>query len=121
MVDEIRLGVVLAVVVIAIPTLIIVNEFKSQTLGLHSLGAINVAAAENELFASERFATSNPEEALYMMYDAQAADELERCFDSETAKLCEGTIELIVDSCIDSQYDLRVCHDPRIEQLLSKA
>jgi hypothetical protein len=119
MVDEIRLGVIMAVVVVAIPTFIIVNEFKSQPSGLHGLGLAS-AAAENDLYASERFANSNPEEALYMMYDAQAADELDRCFDSES-DLCGATMELIVKSCLDSQYDLTVCHDPRIEQLLTKA
>jgi hypothetical protein len=109
----------LAVVVVAIPTFIIVNEFKSQPSGLHGLGPAS-AAAENDLYSPELFVNSNPEEALYMMYDAQAADELDRCYDSES-DLCGATIELIVKSCRDSQYDLMVCHDPRVEQLLTKA
>ncbi|MEM2141025.1 MAG: hypothetical protein QXJ74_05895 [Nitrososphaera sp.] len=121
MVDEIRLGVVLSIVVIAVPTFIIVSQFKTEASGLQGLGALQASAAQDELLASNRLATSNPEEALYMMYDAQAQDELERCSDPGLAQLCEGTIELIADSCADSLYDLAVCHDPRIEQLVPKA
>lgn len=121
MVDEIRLGVILSIVIIAVPTFIIVSQFKTEASGVQTTGFLQNSAAEEALVSSERFAKSNPEEALYMMYDAQAQDELERCSGAEHAQLCEGTIELIVDSCTDTFYDLAVCHDPRIERLIPKA
>ncbi|MEW5839684.1 MAG: hypothetical protein AB1753_01655 [Thermoproteota archaeon] len=122
MVDEIHLGVLVAVVVIGIPMFIIASQFKAELSGMYgATGPLVAMPAENDLYVSGALAKSNPEEALSLMYNAQASDELERCSDPSYAELCQGSIELIVQSCIESQQDLAVCHDPRIAQYLPKA
>lgn len=122
MVDEVRLAVVVAIITIAIPVFIITSEAKSQLSSFHLPVPLSAAAMSGGNQSSmEHPAKSNPEQALYSMYDTQAAAELDRCFGSEQKELCDGTVDLIVDSCTNSQVDLAVCHDPRIEQLIAKA
>lgn len=132
MVDEVRLAVLIIIVTVSVPTFIIMSETKTQLSGFHSIGNLpSVAAAssgdDNPTSSSSSSSSlkqatkSNPEQALYSAYDAQAAEELDRCFGAAQNELCEGSVDLIVHSCTNSQVDLAVCHDPRIEQLVSGA
>jgi hypothetical protein len=131
MVDEVRLAVLIIIVTVSVPTFIIMSETKTQLSGFNSIGNLpSVAAASSgddnpsssSSSSSLKQATkSNPEQALYSAYDAQATEELDRCFGAAQNELCERSVDLIVHSCTNSQVDLAVCHDPRIEQLVSGA
>ncbi|UVS70146.1 hypothetical protein [Nitrososphaera viennensis] len=127
MVDEVRLAALVVIVTVAVPVFLITGEAKDLLSG-SSLpvprSAIAMSGDNNSLLSSssveqQNFAKDNPEQALYAMYDAQAVEELDRCFSSPEKGMCDGSVDLIVDSCKNSQVDLVVCHDPRIEQLVA--
>lgn len=118
--DGLRLGIVISIITIAIPMFIILSSARAQVAEVAGLGVLR-QVGQSSIAAPERLAASNPEQALYLMYDSQAMEELERCTSAGTQPMCEDTVKLIVQSCTDSQVDLAVCHDSRIEQLLAKA
>jgi hypothetical protein len=127
MVDEVRLAALVVIVTVAIPVFLITSGAKTMLSGFslpvpRSAVAMSSDSNSNPPSSSsvEHFAKNNPEQALYAMYDSQAAEELDRCYGSSSDKeLCDGSVDLIVDSCTNSQVDLTVCHDPRIEQIVA--
>jgi hypothetical protein len=118
--DGLRLGIVISIITIAVPVFFIMSSAKAQVSQVAGLEVLQ-QAGDGDIALPERMASSTPEEALYLMYDSQAMKELERCTSGDTQPLCEDTVKMIVDSCTDSQVDLAVCHDSRVEQLMAKA
>lgn len=133
MVDELRMGIIVAIVTIFIPTYVIASSAQARVSEMGPAATATTATAAlspgqgmytASIFASEQFKNSNPEEAMYMMYGASAMEELDRCFEPKGpyAELCTGSIDLIVRSCnISSEVELAVCDDPRIKGLLQGA
>lgn len=124
MVDEVRLGIIVAIVTIAIPTFVIASSAQAKASELTPAISLAQNLPGDQMFASEQFQNSNPEEAMYMMYGAQAMEELDRCFEPKGpyAELCTGSVDLIVKSCnISADVRLEVCDDPRIKGLLQGA
>lgn len=124
MADEIRLGILVAIVTIAIPTFVIASTAQAKASEISPAASLAQNLSEDGVLSSEQFQSSNPEEAMYMMYGAQAMEELDRCFEPKGpyAELCTGSVDLIVKSCnISSDVRLEVCDDPRIKGLLQGA
>lgn len=124
MVDELRLGIIVAIVTIAIPMYVIASSAQARVSEISPAVSLGQSMPGNSILSSEQFKNSNPEEAMYMMYGASAMEELDRCFEPSGpyAELCTGSIDLIVRSCnISSDVELAVCDDPRIKGLLQDA
>ncbi|MGI0005348.1 MAG: hypothetical protein ACREAO_01695 [Nitrososphaera sp.] len=124
MADDIRLGILVAIVTIAIPTFVIASSAQAKASEISPAASLAQSLPGEGVFSSEQFQSSNPEEAMYMMYGAQAMEELDRCFEPKGpyAELCTGSVDLIVKSCnISSDVRLEVCDDPRIKGLLQGA
>ncbi|MGI0019169.1 MAG: hypothetical protein ACREAY_01720 [Nitrososphaera sp.] len=123
MADDIRLGILVAIVTIAIPTFVIASSAQAMAAEISPAASLAQNLPGDGVFSSQ-FQNSNPEEAMYMMYGAQAMEELDRCFEPKGpyAELCTGSVDLIVRSCnISADVRLEVCDDPRIKGLLQGA
>jgi hypothetical protein len=136
MADEVQMASILVIITIAIPMFLIANETKalisSPSLPIPSPAAgssnnINDAGNHNHdgkpstapSSSAAHLKRDNPEQALYTTYNLQAVEELNRCFNSSQKGMCEGSIDLIVNTCTSSRVDISVCHDPRVERIVA--
>jgi hypothetical protein len=119
MVDEIQLALIVALVTIGVPVLVITSAMQQGVSEIAPVTSLHQGLPGDGLLASEEFLQSNPESAMYLMYDAQAREELEKCFEPVgiNAELCGNSIQLIAKSCALSTVELKVCNDPRLKGL----
>ncbi|HKU49143.1 MAG TPA: hypothetical protein VJP79_04275 [Nitrososphaera sp.] len=126
-IDEIRLGTIVALAIIAVVFGITIISIEYQGSGGIKQGASvktpsTVRVDSGSVHVSgdgmESYDNLNPEEVLTKRYEQSASDEIIRCLgndgDDILPPLCDHTLDLLVQSCKDPISYVSACDDKRL-------